>query len=150
MLHGRPSSPLSWRTAFPPVVWWLLPDHRRRNVHREVVAELPQLLRRPGVLEENLIDVEGVERAGAVAIDRLANAGDKVSQLRLVVLRHYGARCSSLRLVGHEDEATQSPASLRHSRIGRADRGRCVRPQWARAGADPSRPVTRAVGSICA
>ena len=121
-LHG-PSLPLSWSTAFPPVVWWFLPDHRRCNLHREVVAELPQLLRRPGVLEENLVDVEGVKRAGTVAIDGLANAGDKASQLRLVVLRDHGACCSSFRLVGHEYEATQSPASQRHYRMGRADRG---------------------------
>ena len=106
-LHGRPSLPLSWSTAFPPVAWWFLPDHRRCSLHREVVAELPQLLRRPGVLEENLIDVEGVKRAGTVAIDGLPNAGDKVSQLRLVVLSDHGARCSSLRLAGHEYEATQ-------------------------------------------
>src|SRR5215218_6282321 len=122
--HGRPSLPLSWSTAFPPVVWWLLPDHRRRNFHREVVAELPQLLRRPGVLEENLIDVEGVNRAGTIPIDGLPNARDKVAQLRLVVLRDHGARCSSLRLAGHEYEATQSAASQRHYRMGRADCGR--------------------------
>jgi len=38
-------------------------------------------------LEEDLINVERVELAGTVAIDGLPNAGDKVSQLRLVVLR---------------------------------------------------------------
>jgi hypothetical protein len=42
----------------------------------------------------------------------------------LVVLRDHGARCSSLRLAGHEYEATQVPASQRHYRMGRADRGR--------------------------
>jgi hypothetical protein len=70
-----------------------------------------------------VIDVEGVKRAGTVAIDGLPDAGDKVSQLRLVVLRDHGARCSSLQLAGHEYEATQSPASRRHYLMGRADRG---------------------------
>jgi hypothetical protein len=62
----------------------------------------------PGSTGRELIDVEGVERAGTVAIDGLANVGDKVSQLRLVVLRDHGARCLSLRLAGHKYEATQS------------------------------------------
>src|SRR5215217_7933907 len=128
------AGPLSWSTAFPPVVWWLLLDHRRCNLHREEAAELPQLLRRPGVLEENVIDLEGVNRAGTVAIDGLPNAGDKVSQLRLVVLRDHGARCSSLRLAGHEYEATQSPASQRHYLMG--SRG----PRHDRAPAGAIRP----------
>ena len=49
--RNRSSLPLSRGAAFPPVEWWLVPDHRRCNLHREGVAELPQLLRRPGVVE---------------------------------------------------------------------------------------------------
>jgi hypothetical protein len=103
-----PSLPRSWGSAFPPVAWWLVPDHRRRNLHLEYVAELPQLLRRPGVLEENVINVERVELAGTVAIDGLPNAGDKFSQLCLVVVRDHQTRRAPLRLAGHAHEATQA------------------------------------------
>jgi hypothetical protein len=80
-------------------VWWLLLDHGRCNFHLEVIAELPQVLRRSRILKQNSIDVEGVKLAGTVAIDSLTNAGDKVSQLGFVVFRDHRARCSSLRLV---------------------------------------------------
>jgi hypothetical protein len=80
-------------------MWWLVLDHRRRNLDPEVVAVLPEFFRRTRILEQNAVDVEGVELAGAVAIDSLTNAGDKVSQLCLVVLRNHRARCSSRRLV---------------------------------------------------
>jgi hypothetical protein len=53
------------------------------NLHLERVAELPQLLRRPGVLEENVINVERVKLAGTVTIDGLPNMGDKFPQLCL-------------------------------------------------------------------
>ena len=41
---GGKASPLSWRSAFPPVVWLLLPDDGRGNLHLQVVAELPSSL----------------------------------------------------------------------------------------------------------
>jgi len=71
-------------------------DHRRCDLHLEGVAKLPQFLRCPGVLEENLINVERVEFVGTVAIDGLPNAGDKFSQLCVVVVRDHRARRSSL------------------------------------------------------
>jgi hypothetical protein len=58
-------------------------------------------------LEENLINVKRVKLAGTVAIDGLPNAGDKFSQLCVVVVRDHRARCSSLRLARHGCEATQ-------------------------------------------
>lgn len=61
-----PSSPLSWRSAFPPVVWWPLSDHGRCYLHLEVVAELPQSLCRARVLEEDSIDVERINFAKLV------------------------------------------------------------------------------------
>ena len=134
---AAPSLTLSWSTSFPPVVWWLLPDHRRCDLHLEVVAELPQLLRRPGVLVEKLIDVEGVKLAGTVTIDGLSNAGDKASQLCLVVLRDHRARCSSLRPAGHEPKATQRPSFAAPLPDGLADRGRSItmaRVVWASHG----------------
>jgi hypothetical protein len=94
--RNRPSQPRPWSSAFPPVAWRLVPDHRRCNLHLEGVAELPQLLRCPGVLEQNLINVERVELAGTVAIDGLPNAGDKFSQLCVVVVRDHRTRRSSL------------------------------------------------------
>ena len=99
--RNRSSLPLSRGSAFPPVGWWLVPDHRRCNLHGEGVAELPQLFRRPGVVEENVINLERVELAGAVAIDGLPDAGDKFSQLCVVVVRDHRARRSSLRPVRH-------------------------------------------------
>jgi hypothetical protein len=69
-----------------------------------VVAELPQLLRRPRVLVEDAIDVERINLTGAVAIDGLPDPGDEFFQLGVVVIRHYRARRSALRLVGHENE----------------------------------------------
>jgi len=80
----------------------MVPDHRRRLLYLKVVAELPQLLGRAGVLEDNSIDVERVELARTVAIDGLTDAGHKVSQLRLVVVRDHGPRRTTLRLAGHE------------------------------------------------
>lgn len=103
----RPPSSLSWSSAFPPAAWRLLLDHGRRYLHLEEVAELPQLLRRPGVLEEHLVDVEGVRLSGTVSIDGLCHVGDQHPQLRLVVVRYHRARRSPLRLVGHEYETTQ-------------------------------------------
>jgi hypothetical protein len=46
--------------------------------------------------KKNLVNLEGVKLAGAVAIHGLTNAGNKVSQLGLVVLPDHGASYSSL------------------------------------------------------
>jgi DNA-binding NarL/FixJ family response regulator len=107
----RPSWPLSWRCALPPVAWWLVLDHGRCSLHLKRVAGLPQILRRPGVLEENSINVERVEFAGTVAIDSFPNANDKFSQLCVVVVRDHRARRSPLRLAGHKREATQESST---------------------------------------
>jgi hypothetical protein len=77
----------------------MLSDHRRCNLHLEIVAVFPQLLGRSRILEQNSIDVEGVELAGTEAIDGLTNTGDEISQLGLVILRDQRARCSPLRPV---------------------------------------------------
>src|SRR6188472_1856457 len=93
---SQQSSPLFRRSAFPPVVWRLLPDHVRCNLHLEIVAELPQFLCRTGVLEENSIDFESIEFAGAVAINGVAYTVHKFTQLRVVVIRDHRARRPSL------------------------------------------------------
>ena len=64
-----------------------------------------------------MINVERVKLAGTVAIDGLPNAGDKFSQLCVVVVRDHRARCWSLRLAGHEYEATQ-PSGLAAAEAG--------------------------------
>ena len=103
---GPLSLSLSGRSAFPPVRWWLVSNHGRCNLYLEVVAELPQFLRRTGVLEENSIDFERLEFAGAVSIDGGAHTVNKFTKLSVVVSRDYQARRPSFRFAGHEYEAT--------------------------------------------
>ena len=55
-------------------------------------------------------DVERIQLAGAVAIDGVADTGDKSTQLRVVAIRHHRARRPSLRLAGHESEVTHGLA----------------------------------------
>lgn len=111
------SSPLSGRSAFPPVVGSLLADHGRSNFDMEVVAELPKFLGSAGVLEQNSIDVERIELASTVAIDGIPDARDQVRQLRVVIIRDHRARRLTLRLAGHDYEAThQQSAEPTHRR----------------------------------
>ena len=98
----RLSSPLSWSSAFPPVVRRLLLDDRRCHLRWEVVAELPQFLGRARVLEQSPIDVERIQLAGAVAVNCVPDTGDEFTQLRVVVLRDHRARRPPLRLAGHD------------------------------------------------
>ena len=58
-------------------------------------------------MEENVIDLERVELASPVAIDGLPDVGDKFCQLCVVVVGDQRPRRLSLRLAGHEYEATQ-------------------------------------------
>jgi len=112
----RFSLPLSWRSAFPPVGWWLLPDHGCRNLHGEMGAELPQLLRRARILEQSPVNFECVKFAGTVAIDGVPDTVHEVTQLRVVVIRDHRARRPSLRLAGHTSEVTHGLASRRPQR----------------------------------
>jgi hypothetical protein len=56
-------------------MWSPLADDRGRQLDLAEIAELPQLLRRSGVLEQNVIDVECVELTVTVTIEGLRNAG---------------------------------------------------------------------------
>ncbi|MFZ0160492.1 MAG: DinB family protein [Kineosporiaceae bacterium] len=69
-----------------------------------------------------MIDVERIKLAGTVTIYGLPDAGDKFPQPCVVVIRDHHARRSSLRLTGHEYEATQ--VSGRSVMIGRCS-GEC-------------------------
>ena len=95
-------SPLVRRPTFPPVVGRFLNKNTRRDLRRYVVAELPQLLRCAGVLIEHLVDTEGVQFAGAKAIDSFADMCNEDGQLRLVIGRHNAACSPSLRLARHD------------------------------------------------
>ena len=112
-------SPLSGSSAFPPVSWWLVPNHGRCDLYLEVVAELPQLLRRAGVLEENPINFDRTELAGTVAIDGAAHLVNKLTKLRVVVVRDNQARRPSFRFAGHEYEATHGIARFTRARTRR-------------------------------
>ena len=101
------ASPFSRSSPFPPVVGWLLDDHRRCDLHLKVGAELPQLLRSSRVLEESTIDLEGIQFTGPVSIDSFPDASNKRSQLCAVIVRNHLTRSPSLRLAGHGNEATQ-------------------------------------------
>ena len=95
-------SPLVRRPTFPPVVGRFLSKNTRRDLRRYVVAELPQLLRCAGVLIEHLVDTEGVQLAGAKAIDSFADMCNEDGQLRLLIGRHNAACSPSLRLARHD------------------------------------------------
>jgi hypothetical protein len=76
----------------------------------EVVAELPQFLRRARVLKEHSIDVERIKFAGTEAIDGVADTSDKVTQLCDVVFRNHRTRRPALRLARHRSEVTHGLA----------------------------------------
>ena len=94
-------SPLVRRPTLPPVVRRFLSKNTRCDFRRNVVAELPQLLRCPGVLVEHRVDAEGVQLAGTEPIDSFANKSDEDRQLHLLIRRHNVACSPSLRLARH-------------------------------------------------
>jgi hypothetical protein len=53
------------------------------------------------------IDLEGIRLAGTVAIDGAPNSGDRLTQLRVVMIRDQRTRRPSLRLADHESEASR-------------------------------------------
>jgi len=94
-LNGVTSS-LLWCPAFPAVGWRLFTDQVRRELDIHHVAELPELLRRTGVLEEDLVDVERIQLAGTVAVNDYTDTRYQLSQLDLVIRRHRLACCLSV------------------------------------------------------
>lgn len=93
----RPTSP-----ALPPAAGRLVPNHPGCNLDVSEVAELPEFLRRSGVLEEHLIDVEGVEFSGPETFDRQFHVANKLAELLLVVRRDGLAGGPTIRLGGHD------------------------------------------------
>jgi len=56
--------------ALPPIDRRLLPHDVRGELGIAKVAELPELFRRPRVLEEDLVDDERIQLATTEAVDR--------------------------------------------------------------------------------
>ena len=52
------------------------------------VAELPEFLRSTGVLEQHLVDIDGLKFAAAESVNRLSYVRDEFGELRFVVGRH--------------------------------------------------------------
>lgn len=60
----------------------------RRHLDVADVAELPEFFRGARVLEQDLVDTEGVEFAAAEPVNCLGYVRDEFGELRLVVSRH--------------------------------------------------------------
>lgn len=127
-------SSLSGRSSFPPVDRRARSDRLRGEHDVPRVAELPQLLRGPAVLEEDAVRLERIQLAGPETIDALAHSLDQLRQPNLVVRRNCFLRGSPFRTLGHAHEAMPSVSaacaglSLRTVRITRDGREREV---WA-------------------
>jgi len=79
----RPRGP-----ALPPVDGRPLAHDLRGELGIAQVAELPELLGCPRVLEQDVVDIEGVELAITEAVDCCAHVLHQHRQLGLVVSRH--------------------------------------------------------------
>jgi hypothetical protein len=113
--HGalQPSSSAPGCAAFPPVDGRTATNQAGGELDVRSVAELPELLRRTAVLEDDLVNLEGIELTGTKAVDSLPYTLDKFSQLGLVILRNGLACGSPLGLAGHTSEATDPAAAGR-------------------------------------
>ena len=94
-----PSSPR--RPAFPPVARRVLADDAGGDLDVAQVAELPQLLGCARVLEDDLVDAEGVELSGSMEVDCLGQALNKPAELLFVVRGDLLSGRLALRLGGH-------------------------------------------------
>jgi hypothetical protein len=80
-------SPSTRRPAIPPVAGPFIPDDSRRNLDVPQAAELPEFLRRPGVLKDECVDFERVEFTGLEMLDGHLDVTDKLAQLFFVIGR---------------------------------------------------------------
>ena len=65
------------RAEFPPIDRWAVADQSSDHFRIAKVAELPQLLRRPRILEEDVVDSERIQLTTAEAVDRRADPLDQ-------------------------------------------------------------------------
>lgn len=105
------------RATFPPVVRCTLADQFRGEHDDGEVAELPQFLRGAALLEHDLVGFEGIEFAGAKAVNGFAYVTDKFGQPSFVVRRNRPACRLSLRLGGHMSEAAGPRAPQVHGEV---------------------------------
>ena len=63
-------STLSRRPEFPPIHEFAVADASSDEFRIAQIAELPQLLRRPRVLEQDLVNIEGIHLTAPEAVYR--------------------------------------------------------------------------------
>lgn len=81
----RAASPRPTSAALPPADRWFVANQPGCDLDVAQVAELPELLRCPRVLEDQFVDFESVEFAGPELFDGVTNVMDEFAQLILVV-----------------------------------------------------------------
>ena len=87
--HAAPATSTRPRgPALPPIDRRLLAHDRRGELSVAHVAELPELLGCPRVLEQDSVDVERIELTITEAVDCCAHPLHQQRQLGLVVRRH--------------------------------------------------------------
>ena len=64
---------------------WFIPDDSRGDLNVPHVAELPELLRRSRVLEDDVVDFERVDLTRLKAFDGQLDATDELAELLLVI-----------------------------------------------------------------
>lgn len=62
-------STLSRSRELPPVDRWAVADKSSDEFRISQVAELPQFLRRPRVLEQDLVNIKGIDLTAPEAVD---------------------------------------------------------------------------------
>jgi hypothetical protein len=100
----------------PPVDRRLVVYLARGELDLAHVAELPELLRRTGVLEQHLIDVERVQLPASEEFDRIGHVLHKIPEPSLVVRRNCLACLPTLRFAHHESRLMRNPPRVRDHR----------------------------------
>lgn len=120
------------RTPLPPVDGSAVTDQACAELGVSEVAELPQLLRSPAVLKDDLVGPEGIELAGTETVNAVTYPLNELGQTSLVILHNHLDRGPPLRLAGHTSEATNPSALGRYHEAGTS-------PRQMRAEGDASR-----------
>jgi hypothetical protein len=63
-------STLFRRPEFPPIDGWAVADESSDEFRIAQIAELPQFLRRPRVLEQDLVNIKGIHLTTPEAVNR--------------------------------------------------------------------------------
>src|SRR5262245_24995330 len=73
--------------TLPPAARWVLQDDPRGNLNSPETAELPELLRRAGVLKDEFIDLERVDLSGLEPFESRLHVKDELAKLLFVIGR---------------------------------------------------------------